>query len=418
MQHEEDTMQILYPRCCGLDIHKAFITACVLIAEGKAKKRHQLRCGTMTRDLLALADWLAELGVTHVGMESTGVYWKPIWNVLEGRFELLLINAQHFKSVPGRKTDMRDCEWLAELLQHGLLRSSFVPPRPVRDLRDLNRNRAILAQQRAAVSNRIEKVLENANIKLGTVASHVLGQSGRAMLKAISTGEEDVDKLAEMAKAKLRKKIPMLRAALTGALRDHHRFLLHQWLTQLENLEKQIAELDQEIERQSQPFQEVIERLTTIPGVDHITACALVAEIGTNMAQFPSAENLTSWGGLCPGNNESGGKRFSGKTRKGNPWLRRVLCQAAWAASHTRNTYLSAQYHRLAAKRNKNRAIIAVAHSILVIVYFMIKTGEVYRESRGDYFERINAEGLKRHLIQRLERLGHRVVLEPIPNRA
>ena len=410
-------MQVLYPRCCGLDIHKAAITACVLIAEEKTKKRHQLRCGTMTRDLLALADWLAELGVTHVAMESTGVYWKPIWNMLEGRFELLLINAQHFKAVPGRKTDMRDCEWLAELLQHGLLRSSFVPPRLVRDLRDLNRNRAILVQQRAAVSNRIEKVLEDANVKLGVVASHVLGQSGRAMLQAISTGEEDVDKLAEMAKAKLRKKIPVLRAALTGALRDHHRFLLRQWLTQLESLEKQIAEFDQEIERKNQPFQEVIERLTTIPGVDRITACGLVAEIGTNMAQFPSAENLTSWGGLCPGNNESGGKRYSGKTRKGNPWLRRVLCQAAWAASHTRNTYLSAQYHRLAAKRNKNRAIIAVAHSILVIVYFMIKTGEVYRESGGDYFERINAEGLKRHLIKRLERLGHRVVLGPIPNR-
>lgn len=411
-------MQVLYPRCCGLDIHKATITACVLIAEGKTKKRHQLRCGTMTRDLLALADWLADLGATHVAMESTGVYWKPIWNVLEGRFELLLINAQHFKAVPGRKTDMRDCEWLAELLQHGLLRSSFVPLRLVRDLRDLNRNRAILVRQRAAVSNRLEKVLEDANIKLGAIASHVLGQSGRAMLQAMSTGEEDAEKLAEMAKAKLRKKIPVLQVALTGTLRDHHRFLLRQWLIQLEGLEKQIAEFDREIERQNQPFQEIIERLTHIPGVDRITARGLIAEIGTNMAQYPSAQNLASWGGLCPGNNESAGKHYSGKTRKGNPWLRRVLCQAAWAASHTRNTYLSAQYHRLAAKRNKNRAIIAVAHSILVIAYFMIKTGEEYRESGGDYFERINAEGLKRYFIKRLEHLGHKVMLEAMPKPA
>jgi transposase len=285
-------MQVLYPRCCGLDIHKASITACVLIAEEKTKKRHQLRCGTMTRDLLALADWLADLGATHVAMESTGVYWKPIWNLLEGRFELLLINAQHFKAVPGRKTDMRDCEWLAELLQHGLLRSSFVPLRPVRDLRDLNRNRAILVRQRAAVSNRIEKVLEDANIKLGAIASHVLGQSGRAMLQAMSTGEEDVKKLAEMAKAKLRKKIPLLQVALTGTLRDHHRFLLRQWLIQLESLEKQIAEFDREIERQNLPFQETIERLTHIPGVDRITAYGLIAEIGTNMAQYPSAQHL------------------------------------------------------------------------------------------------------------------------------
>jgi transposase len=411
-------MQVLYPRCCGLDIHKASITACVLITEGKTKKRHQLRCGTMTRDLLALADWLVDLGATHVAMESTGVYWKPIWNLLEGRFELLLINAQHFKAVPGRKTDMRDCEWLAELLQHGLLRSSFVPLRPVRDLRDLNRNRAILVRQRAAVSNRIEKVLEDANIKLGAIASHVLGQSGRAMLQAMSTGEEDVKKLAEMAKAKLRKKIPLLQVALTGTLRDHHRFLLRQWLIQLESLEKQIAEFDREIERQNLPFQETIERLTHIPGVDRITAYGLIAEIGTNMAQYPSAQHLASWGGLCPGNNESAGKHYSGKTRKGNPWLRRVLCQAAWAASHTRNTYLSAQYHRLAAKRNKNRAIIAVAHSILIIVYFMITTGEEYRENGGDYFERINAEGLKRYFVKRLEHLGHKVMLQAIPNGA
>jgi transposase len=232
-------MQVLYPCCCGLDVHKASITACVLVAEGKTKKRNLLRCPTMTRDLLALADWLMDFGVTHVAMESTGVYWRPIWNVLDGRFELLLVNAQHFKAVPGRKTDMRDCEWLAELLQHGLVRGSFVPPTLVRNLRDLNRNRAILVQQKATVSNRIEKVLEDANIKLKSVASHILGQSGRAMLHAMAAGEANIDKLAEMARAKLRRKIPDLRVALTGRLRDHHRLLILQWLTQLEGVEKQ-----------------------------------------------------------------------------------------------------------------------------------------------------------------------------------
>ena len=407
-------MQVLYPRCSGLDIHKATIAACVLVAEGQTKQKHLLRCRTMTRDLLALADWLAGFGVTHVAMESTGVYWKPIWNVLEGRFELLLINAQHFKAVPGRKTDIKDSEWLAELLHHGLLRGSFVPPTLVRDLRDLNRNRAILVQQRATVSNRIEKVLEDANIKLGTVASHVLGQSGRAMLHAMSTGEEDADKLAEMARAKLRNKIPELRVALTGTVRAHHRFALKQWLLQLQAVEKQIAEFEVEIDQRNQPFQEAVERLMTIPGVDRITACALVAEIGTNMAQFPTAQHLASWAGVCPGNQESAGKRLSGQTRKGNPWLRRVLCQAAWAASHTKNTYLSAQYHRLAARRGKKRAIIAVAHSILVIAYYLLSRGEEYRDKGSDYFDRINSEGLKRHLVKRLESLGHRVKLEPI----
>ncbi len=345
-------------------------------------------------------------------------YWKPIWNVLEGRFELLLVNAQHFKAVPGRKTDVKDCEWLAELLQHGLVRSSFVPPTLVRDLRDLNRNRAILVQQRATVSNRIEKVLEDANIKLGVVASHVLGQSGRTMLHAMSTGEEDIDKLAEMAKAKLRKKIPELRVALFGKMRDHHRFLLRQWLSQLESVEKQIAEFDLEIDRRNEPFQQTVDRLITIPGVDRITASGLVAEIGTNMAQFPTAQHLASWAGLCPGNNESAGKRLSGKTRKGNPWLRRVLCQAAWAASHTKGTYLSAQYHRLAARRGKKRAIIGIAHSILVIAYYLIARGEEYRDKGGDYFDRINCEGLKRYLIRRLEHLGHSVKLEPVPSEA
>jgi transposase len=407
-------MQVLYPRCSGLDVHKATIAACVLVADGQTKQKHLLRCRTMTRDLLALADWLAGFGVTHVAMESTGVYWKPIWNVLEGRFELLLINAQHFKAVPGRKTDMKDCEWLAQLLQHGLLRGSFVPPTMLRDLRDLNPNRAILVQQRATVSNRIEKVLEDANIKLGTVASHVLGQSGRAMLHAMSTGEEDADKLAEMARAKLRNKIPELRVALTGTVRNHHRFALKQWLQQLEAVEKQIAEFETEIDLRNRPFEEAVELLISIPGVDRITACALVAEIGTNMGQFPTAQHLASWAGVCPGNQESAGKRLSGTTRKGNPWLRRVLCQAAWAASHTKNTYLSAQYHRLAARRGKKRAIIAVAHSILVIAYHLLARGEKYRDKGSDYFDRINSEGLKRHLVKRLESLGHKVKLEPV----
>jgi transposase len=409
-------MQVLYPRCCGLDVHKATIAACVLVADGHTKQKHLLRCKTMTHDLLALAEWLAGFGVTHVAMESTGVYWKPLWNVLEGRFELLLINAQHFKAVPGRKTDMKDCEWLADLLQHGLIRGSFVPPTATRDLRDLNRNRTILVQQRAAISNRIEKLLEDANIKLAAVASHVLGQSGRAMLHAISAGEADVDTLAGMARAKLRNKIPELRVALNGMIRDHHRFVLKQWLLELEAVEKRIASFELEIEQRTEPFQEVVDRLMSIPGVDRITACALIAEIGTKMSQFPTAQHLASWAGICPGNHESAGKRLSGTIRKGNPWVRRILCQAAWAASHTKDTYLSAQYRRLAARRGKKRAIIAVGHTILVIAYYLIARGERYRELGGGYFDQIHSEGLKRHLVKRLEGLGHKVTLEsPIP---
>lgn len=409
-------MQVLYPRCCGLDVHKASIAACVLVADGHTKQKHHLRCKTMTHDLRALAEWLTDFGVTHVAMESTGVYWKPLWNVLEGRFELLLVNAQHFKAVPGRKTDMKDCEWLADLLQHGLIRGSFVPPTATRDLRDLNRNRTILVQQRAAISNRIEKLLEDANIKLAAVASHVLGQSGRAMLHAISAGEADVDTLAGMARAKLRNKIPELRVALNGTIRDHHRFVLKQWLLELEAVEKRIASFELEIEQRTEPFQEVVDRLMSIPGVDRITACALIAEIGTKMSQFPTAQHLASWAGICPGNHESAGKRLSGTIRKGNPWVRRILCQAAWAASHTRDTYLSALYRRLAARRGKKRAIIAVGHTILVIAYYLIARGERYRELGGGYFDQIHSEGLKRHLVQRLEGLGHKVTLEsPIP---
>ena len=407
-------MQVVYQRCCGLDVHKKVIAACVLLSDERGRKRRELRTfGTMTRDLLALADWLHGLGVEQVAMESTGVYWKPVWNILEGQFDLLLVNAQQIKAVPGRKTDIKDCEWIADLLQHGLLRRSFVPEPAIRELRDLTRYRAVLAQERATVANRIQKVLEDANIKLASVATDVLGQSGRSMLEAMVAGQQDPEQLAELARRRLRAKIPELRRALQGQMKDHHRFLLRRLLEHLRFVESQIAELEQEIERRMGPFQEAVTRWTTIPGIEKMVAWSLVAEIGTKMEQFPSAQHLASWAGVCPGNNESAGKRRSGTTRRGNPWLRRVLCQAAWPASRTQGTYLSAQFHRLAARRGRKRAIIAVAHSLLVIAHCLQRQQADYREHGGDYFDRLNAEGLKRHLLRRLARLGYKATLEP-----
>jgi transposase len=406
-------MQILYPRCCGLDVHKASVTACILINGSEGKERHLRRFGTMTRDVNELIAWLTEHGVRKVAMESTGVYWKPIWNLLEGRFDLMLVNAQHIKAVPGRKTDIKDCEWIAELLQHGLLRGSLVPPESVRELRDLNRNRAILVQQRATVSNRIEKVLEDANIKLASVASHVLGRSGRTMLQALVDGISEPAKLADMARAKLRNKIPELQLAFEGRFEERHRFQIEELLDQLHFLDATVAEFEQKIEERSRPFQEKIVLLRTIPGIDRITASSMIAEIGGDINQFPTAQHLASWVGICPGNQESAGKQYSGKTRKGSRWMRRVLCQAAWAASHTKNTYLAAQFRRLAARRGKQRAIVAVAHSILVAAFYILKRNEPYREAGGNYFERMNPTALRRYLVKRLERLGHRVILEP-----
>jgi transposase len=406
-------MEILFPRCCGLDVHKASLTACILVNGSDGKQRHLCRFGTMTRDVMELANWLTEHGVQKLAMESTGVYWKPIWNLLEGRFDLMLVNAQHIKAVPGRKTDIKDCEWIAELLQHGLLRGSFVPSEPIRELRDLNRNRAILVQQRATVSNRIEKVLEDANIKLASVASHVLGRSGRTMLQAMVDGITDPEKLADMARAKLRNKIPELRLAFEGRFEERHRFQMEELLDQLQFLDATVAEFGLKIEERSKPFQDKIELLMTIPGVDQITASSMIAEIGGDMNQFPTAQHLASWAGICPGNKESAGKQYSGKTRKGSRWLRRILCQASWAASHTKNTYLAAQFRRIAAKRGKQRAIIAVAHSILVATFYMLKRNEPYREAGGNYFEQANPVALRRYLVKRLERLGHKVILEP-----
>ena len=408
-------MQVIYACCCGLDVHKKIIAACVLVCDEQGRKRKEIRSfGTMTQDLLALTDWLRTLEVTHVAMESTGVYWKPVWNILEGHFELLLVNAQHIKAVPGRKTDARDCEWIAELLQHGLLKASFVPPPAIRELRDLTRYRTVLAQERATVANRVQKLLEDANIKLASVATDILGRSGRSILAALVAGEEECGRLAERARGRLRIKIPELRLALEGRLRGQHRFLLQRLLEHLEFVESQMARLASEIERLISPFQQAVAQWTTIPGVDEITAWNLVAEIGVDMEQFPSAAHLASWAGVCPGNNESAGKRRSGKMREGNPWLRRALCQAAWPASRTVGTYFSAQYHRLAARRGRKRAIIAVAHSLLMILYCMRKEDRNYHELGADYFDRLNAEGLKRYLLKRLARLGYKATLEPV----
>ena len=408
-------MQVVYPCCCGLDVHKKSVTACVLWARDGGRSRKEKRSfGTFTRDLLGLADWLQQCGVTHVALESTGVYWKPVWNILEGSFEVLLVNAQHIKAVPGRKTDQKDSEWIADLLQHGLLRGSFVPPQATRELRDLTRYRVSLSQEINRIANRIQKVLEDAHIKLASVATDPLGASGRAMLEAMLKGEGDPARLAEMSKGLLRNKIPELKLALEGRMTEHHRFLLGQLCDHLRFTETKLSEIEQEIERRLRPYQDEVARLCTIPGVDRVTAWGLLAEIGQNMNQFPSSAHLASWASLCPGNFESAGKRLSGKMRKGNVSLRRCLAQAAWAISMTKNNYLSALYRRIAARRGSKRAVMAVAHALLVIAYHMLKRKENYKELGADHFDRIDVNRIRRSLVRRLERLGHRVTLEPL----
>jgi transposase len=406
-------MEVLYARCCGLDVHKESISVCVLVVEGGKRQKQMRRVGTTTGEILELSDWLRQLQVTHVAMESTGVYWKPIWNLLEGSFELLLINAQHIKQVPGRKTDTRDAEWIADLLQHGLLRSSFVPDREQRDLRDLTRYRARLADDCGRVAARVEKVLEDGNIKLAAVASDVLGASGRAMLRAMIAGEEDAERLADLAKLRLRQKLPELRTALRGRMRDHHRFLLQQLLTELEFLEGRLGEVEKRIAEQMRPFEAAVTLWRTIPGISDVTAWSLVAEIGVRSEQFASGQHLASWAGMCPGNHESAGKRHSGKTRKGNRWLRRTLNQAAWAVSRSKDSYLAARYRRLVTRRGKKRAIVAIGHKLLLIAYTLLQRGCSYRDLGGDYFDRLHHDGLLRSLVRRIEKLGHTVVLQP-----
>jgi transposase len=407
-------MDILYTCCAGLDVHKKTVVACVrrISAGGKVHKEVQT-FETTTRDLLALSDWLRAEGVTHAAMESTGVYWKPVFNILEGQVQVILVNARHIKQVPGRKTDVKDCEWIAQLLQVGLLRASFVPPAPIRDLRELTRQRVQLLGERTSASNRIQKVLEDANIKLASVASDVLGASGRAMLEALIAGQSDPVELANLAQKQLRKKIPELQLALEGKVTDNHRFLLRMQLDHIEHLEGLVERLNTRIEEQLVPFASAAERLQTIPGVGQRAAEVLLAEIGPDMSVFPTAGHLSSWAGMSPGNNESAGKRRSGHTTKGSRWLRTLLVQVAWAASHTKDTYLSAQYRRLAARRGRKRALVALGHTILVIAYHVLKKGTTYTELGPDYFAKLDPERLTRRLVHQLHKLGHKVTLEP-----
>jgi transposase len=408
-------MEIQRSRCAGIDVHKKSITVCVLIREPGRKEQKFIReFATSTTALLKCADWLKELAVSCLAMESTGVYWKPIWNVLEGQFEMLLVNATHIKYVPGRKTDVGDSEWIAQLLQHGLLKPSFIPPAAIRDLRDLTRDRTLLVSERTRLANRIQKILEDSNIKLASVVTDVLGVSGRAMLKAIVTGQSDPAQLAEFARGSLRGKIPELIEALTGRLRPAHRFRLDQHLQQVEFIEAQITALEAEIERQNIPFQEAVNRLAGIPGFNRVAAWSVLAEMGTNMDQFPTAAHLASWAGVCPGNHESAGKRMGGRIRPGNRWLREKLCQSAWAASRSKKSYFSAFFQRMAARRGRKRAIVALSHTLLVVCYYLLKRQVSFQDLGVNYFDQLNQHRLTRYFVKRLNRLGHAVVLDPV----
>ena len=404
-------MEVLYDCCCGIDVHKKKLAANLLrrAPDGREEIDEVRTFGTMTGDLLELAEWLKEAGCTHVAMESTGVYWKPVFNILEGKFEVVLVNARHIKTVPGRKTDVQDCQWIAQLLQHGLLRASFIPPRLIRELRDLTRQRRSLIEERSAAVKRIHKVLEDCNIKLSSVATDVMGASGRDMIQALIDGEQDPLKLAALARGRLKAKRESLQQALHGHVTEHHRFMLRLHWAHIASLDRLVADLDQQIEEQVRPFAEIIALLDQVPGIGETAAKSLIAEIGVDMDQFPNQHHLASWAGMSPGNNESAGKRKSGTTTKGNRWLRATLGEVACAAARTKRSYLSARYRRLAARRGHNRSVVAVGHKILTIVYFIIKDRVTYDDLGEDYYDRQRQEQLKRHHIKRLQRLGYHV---------
>jgi transposase len=408
-------MEILYACCCGIDVHARMLVAC-LIKDGKKDIR---TFSTMTDDLLLLLDWLSQQGCTHVAIESTGVYWKPVFNILEGAMEVILTNARDAKGFKARKTDVIDAEWLADLLRHGLLKASFIPPLAIRELHELTRYRESLIRDRTALANRIQKLIESANIKLGQVASDALGVSGKLMLRALASGETDAKKMSELARRSMKRKKPELQRALQGRLTEAQRWVLSELLDRYDSVELAISRVEgrisQEVEESADPFVAgAVKLLDTIPGVAETVAQVIVAEIGANMSQFPSDRHLASWAGMCPGNNESAGKRKSGKTSKGSRYLRAALVQAAWVASHQKGTYLAAQYQRLVRRMGKKKALVAVGHSILVIAYHVLTNRASYQELGGDYFERRNVEKQRNRLIHQLELLGLKVTVEEI----
>jgi transposase len=409
-------MEVLVPRCAGLDVHKKTVVACALVGEADAVVEPEVATfGTMTADLERLAGWLAARGVTDVVMEATGVYWKPVYNVLEqhGGFRLVVGNAEHLKAVPGRKTDVKDAVWLARLLRHGLVRPSFIPDREQRELRELTRYRTALIRERAGEVNRLQKTLEAANIKLAAVISDVTGVSGQAILDALVNGEEDPATLVDLAHARVRQKRAALEQALVGQLSPTLTFVVKHQLRHLHELDDLIAACDAEVGQRMHPFDAAIERLDEIPGVGTRTAQVIVAELGIDMGRFPSHRHAAAWAGMCPGNNASGGKRRRAKTRKGSPWLRGALAEAAWAAGRCRTGYLPEQFRRLAARRGRKRAIVAVGHSILVIAYHLLERATSYADLGPEHFDRRDADRVKKRSVKRLEALGYKVSLEP-----
>ena len=406
-------MERIVERPGALDVHKASVTACVRIWEGRKLTEQIAEFQTTVAGLLALGDWLAALGVRQVVMEATGVYWKPVWAVLEDSFELMLVNARHVKQCPGRKTDVLDSQWLCQLLEAGLLRASFVPPKPIRTLRNLTRYRKTQINDRQRESSRLHKILEDTGIKLSCVASDILGKSGRDMLDALVTGTTDPVVLADLARGQLRKKLPALQEALVGRFEDEHTLVVGQILTHIDFLDEAIDRLSAEIEERIRPFAAQRDLLMSIPGVKQRAAEVLISEIGVDMTVFPTPKHLASWAKMCPGNDQSAGKRRSGKTGKGNKWLRATLTEASLAATRTKNSYLAAQYQRLRGRRGHSKAVTAVGHSILTAAWHMLQTGELYRDLGGEYFTQRNPDQTTKRLVRQLEALGHSVTLQP-----